>query len=612
LQAKITVNYSEKNTIIKAITILGGLQMKKRIKKNKGLSIRSKLVLVTELLLIIPLLLLGLLSYNVAKSQLEESGKILLKNSVEMTLQVINDNQKLVDQKSITLSEAQERVREFMLGKKDSNGTRPINKNISLGKSGYLLAYTKDGVEAAHPSLEGKSVIDTKDKKTGEYFVKEQIKLGNNGGGYLTYWWTLPNSEKISEKITYQKADTNWGWIVSAGTYMEDFNVGSNKIFVATVILLAAALVIGSIVIVVFAQHIAVPIMKIGKAVDVVAEGNFNVQDIKIRNRDEIGKLSESFNAMLKNVSELISSVKASTDIVFSSTSVLDNIVDENTASINQIAASVSEIAKGSSEQAKETEDGVLKIKSLSQKIELVTGLTVETDRVAAQAANIGNKGLDAIKILSIKSEENSKAAEKASQIIQEVDRTSVEIGAITEAISQISEQTNLLSLNAAIEAARAGEQGRGFAVVAEEVRKLASQSAQSAARVKELISGIQDRSKSAVKAMEEGKNIAREQSTAVLQAKDIFVEILSVVDKVAEDMKKIKGFSLEMETEKDEIVEILDTLSASTEENSAATQEVSATTEQQLASIDQIVSHTQDLKNLAEKLKGTVNKFEV
>lgn len=586
--------------------------MRKSVKKAKGLSIRVKLVLVTEFLLVIPLLLLGILSYNVAKAELEESGKVLLKNSVEMTLQVINENQKLVNDKKLTLDEAQERVREYMLGKKDEKGARPINKNLSLGKSGYLLAYTQEGVEAAHPSLEGKNVLETKDKKTGVLFVKDQIRIGNNGGGYLTYAWTLPNSEKISDKITYQKTDPNWGWVVSAGTYMDDFNIGSNKILTTTIIILLVVLVLGSLVIILFAQHIALPIKKIGEAVDVVASGNFSVLELNIKNKDEIGKLNQSFNTMVKSVNQLISSVKASTNVVFNSSQVLDTIVDENTASINEVAASVEEIARSSSEQAKETEEGVIRVRNLSEKIELVTELTVKTDKIAADAAGIGGKGLEAIKMLSVKSEENSKAAEKASAIILEVDKTSVEIGAITEAISQISEQTNLLSLNAAIEAARAGEQGKGFAVVAEEVRKLASQSAESAAKVKELISGIQDRSQAAVKAMEEGKTIAKDQSKAVIQAKDIFVEILKAIDKVAEDMKSIKGFSLQMEKEKNEIVEILETLSASTEENSAATQEVSATTEQQLASIDQIVSHTQDLKSLAEKLRETVNAFQV
>ncbi|MBZ9686331.1 methyl-accepting chemotaxis protein [Clostridium estertheticum] len=586
--------------------------MKKAPKKTGGLNIRKKLIMVTGLLLLIPVFTLGIISYEVAKKELQEGGKVLLKNSVEMTLQVIDENQKLVAGGKLTLDEAQERVREYMLGKRNSDGTRPINKNLSLGKSGYLLAYTQEGVEAVHPTLEGKSVIDVKDKKDGSYFVKNQIKIGNNGGGYLTYWWTLPNSEKISNKITYQKTDPNWGWVVSAGTYMNDFNVGSNKILNSTLIVLLAVIVLGSAVIILFAEHISRPIKKIGKAVDIVASGNLNIPDLNIKNRDEIGKLNESFNRMVKSVNELIGSVKNSATVVFNSSQVLDRIVDENTAAINEVAASVEEIARGSSEQAKETENGVNRVMSLSGKIELVTELTIKTNEAAASTADIGGKGLQAIESLLVKSEENSKAVEKASNIILEVDRTSVEIGAITEAISQISEQTNLLALNAAIEAARAGEQGKGFAVVAEEVRKLASQSAISAGKVRELINGIQEKSKDAVKAMQEGKTIAKEQSKSVIDAKSIFVDILKSIDKISKDMTSIKGYSLEMETEKNDLIEILETLSASTEQNSAATQQVSATTEQQLASVEQILSHTQDLKSLAEKLRDAVNAFEV
>jgi methyl-accepting chemotaxis protein len=581
-------------------------------KKTNGLTIKKKLILVTGLLLLIPVLTLGIISYEVAKKELEESGKVLLKNSVEMTLRVIDGKQKLVDDGKITLDEAQESVREYMLGEKNADGTRPLNDSTSLGKNGYLLAYTQEGIEAVHPTLEDKSVIDAKDKKDGTPFVENQIKIGNAGGGYLTYWWTLPNSEKIANKISYQKTDPNWEWVVSAGTYMSDFNVGSNKILNTMLIVLLAVVVLGSTIIILFAQHISVPIKKIGKAVDIVASGNLSIPDLNIKNRDEIGMLNESFNTMVKNVNQLISSVKDSATVVLNSSQLLDKIVDENTAAINEVAASVDEIARGSSEQSKDTENGVSSVMSLSGKIELVTELTVTTNEAASATAIIGSKGLQAIEVLLVKSEENSKAAERASNIILEVDKNSVEIGAITEAISQISDQTNLLALNAAIEAARAGEQGKGFAVVAEEVRKLASQSAISAGKVRELINGIQEKSRDAVKAMQEGKTIAKEQSKSVIDAKSIFVDILKAIDKISKDMTSIKGYSLEMETEKNDLIEILETLSASTEENSAVTQQVAATTEEQLASVEQILSHTQDLKSLAEKLRDAVNAFQI
>lgn len=318
----------------------------KKQNKTKGLNIRTKLIMVTGMLLLIPVIALGLISYVVAKNELEASGKVLLKNSVEMTLMVISQNQKLVDEGKLTLDEAKERTREYMLGKKQADGTRPINKNISLGQSGYLLAYTKEGVEAAHPTLEGKSVIDVTDKKNGSYFVKEQIRIASNGGGYLTYFWTPANSDKIASKITYQRVDPNWGWTVSAGTYTNDFNVGSNKILHTTLFLLLAVLVLGSGIIILFAQHISVPIKKIGEAVDIVASGNLNIPDLDIKNKDEIGKLNHSFYRMVKNVNGLISSVKDSATVVFDSSQVLDAIVDENTASINEVAASVDEICK--------------------------------------------------------------------------------------------------------------------------------------------------------------------------------------------------------------------------------------------------------------------------
>lgn len=586
--------------------------MKKIKVKSIKFTIKTKLVLISSLLLIVPILILGLISYNHSKQQLQDSGKLLLKNSVEMTLQEINTNQKMVDSGKLTFDEAQENVREFMLGKKQSNGTRQINKNINLGENGYLLAYTQDGHEAAHPSLEGQDVWNVKDKKDGFYLVQEQIKIGNDGGGYLTYWWTLPNSNVSAQKITYQKVDPNWKWVVSAGTYMSDFDKSSNQILHIMLIVLLIIMIIGILIILAFSQHIAYPIRKISEAVDIVAAGNLNIPELNIKNKDETGKLKESFSAMVKNIRELISSVKQSTDVVVDSTKVLDKIVAENTSSTNEVASSIDDIAKSSSEQAKDTENGVNRIKNLADKIDYVTELTIQSSNTAEEANNFGHEGLSVVKLLIEKSKDSSNSTIKASEIIYEVDGISTEIGSITETISEISSQTNLLALNAAIEAARAGEQGKGFAVVAEEVRKLAYESSQAAAKVKELIDGIQNKSKLAVKAMEESKVIAEEQEEAVKNTEDIFNKIAIAIDKIVNNVKSIRGSSTDMDNEKNKMIEILENLSASTEENSAASQQVAAATEEQLANIGQILSNTQQLKNLADELKKSINKFEI
>lgn len=587
--------------------------MKKSSKSHSGFTIQKKLAIVSFILLIIPTIVLGFVSYNVAKKQMEDDGKHLLKNSVEMTLQLIEHNQQLVDSGKMSLEDAQEEVRIYMLGEKKSDGTRPINKNIYLGDNGYLLAYTQDGIEAAHPSLEGKNVWEVVDKKKGDLFVQEQIKQGNkDGGGYLTYWWTLPGSEKIAEKITYQRTDPNWGWVVSAGTYMQDFNKGANNIFYVMLIVLIAAFLIGTILITLFARHISIPIKKINEVVKTVADGNLSISDLNIKNKDETGELANSFNRMLKNIKILIQDVKVSSDTVLKSSRLLEEIVEQNTASINQVAVAVGEIAAGASQQATDTENGVVNIKELALDIEQVTDASVKTNNIAAKTAQLSSKGLEAVELLTVKSKENSDATLKTGQIIEEMDRNSTEIGAITEAISQIAEQTNLLALNAAIEAARAGENGRGFAVVAEEVRKLALQSSESATKVKELIDKIQDKSKTAVRAMEYGSTIVEEQKKAVLEARSIFIEISDAIQNMTQNMMEIKESSIGMGNKKNQLVEVLENLSAATEESSASTEEVSATTEEQLASIQQISSNTLELQSLSEKLNDAVNKFTI
>ena len=581
-------------------------------KNNIRNTIRFKLVLITSVLLLAANLTIGVIGYYIAKGELEESGKVKLKNSVEMTLQYIKDNQLLVTQGKLTLNEAQERVKEFMLGKLQSDGKRSINKNIDLGENGYLLAYTQEGIEAAHPSLEGKSVWDLKDKKSGILFVQEQIKVGNNGGGYLEYWWTLPNSEELSQKISYQKTDPNWKWVISAGTYMEDFNKGAHKISFITLVVLGILFVIGETTIVIVAQNISNPVRKINTAVKEVSAGNLNIPEIYVKNSDETGELSKSFNLMVKNIRELINSVKSSSVIVVSSSKRLEEIVKENTEAVNEVAAAVDDIAKAASVQAHDTEIGVSNINILAEQIEAVNKISEETDTLTIKASELNSSGLNSVNILSEKSKKNSEAAFKANAVILGVDRNAKEISLITEAISQIAEQTNLLALNAAIEAARAGEQGRGFAVVAEEVRKLATETSESVIKVKSLVDSIQNNSKEAVEAMELGKELAVEQNKAVNEVNNVFIEISKNISVMTENMKRIKENSYVMTDQKDKMIDILQNLSASTEESSASTQQVSASTEQQLSGMEEIYKFAEELNELSGKLDEQINKFNL
>lgn len=147
------------------------------------MKIKGKLVSAGILILLLPMLLISTISYTKAKSELDASGQIILKNAVEQVLYMINLQKESVSSGEISLEDAQENIKVLLLGPKDSEGKRPINNNIYLGGTGYFVIYSEDGVEIMHPSLEGVDVWDVEDKsESGFKLVQEQIKVAKNGG----------------------------------------------------------------------------------------------------------------------------------------------------------------------------------------------------------------------------------------------------------------------------------------------------------------------------------------------------------------------------------------------------------------------------------------------
>jgi methyl-accepting chemotaxis protein len=583
------------------------------MKKSKGKSIGIKLITVTTILLIIPLLIAGVFSYQIAKSELDKKGQIILKNGVKQALEVIDLKQKEVEKGHLTLEEAQEQVKTYLIGEMGSDGKRPITNNLDLGENGYFIVYDEAGTEVAHPTLEGKNVWETKDLGSNGYlFVQDQIKVAQNGGGFVYYTWNLPNSERLGPKITYQEKDPNWNWIVIAGSYMEDYNKGSVEILKILLPVIAITTVIGLFIIVMFTKHITGPIKKIRNNLDEVSKGNLSVDRLSISNKDETGILAESFNTMLGNMREILGTVKKSADTVMNYSNSLAQITDETSTAINEVAASIQEIAQAVSEEASNSEGAVVKIESLSNSIETVAKSAVDLSRLATETNRLSDVGLQAVEKLIQNTEVNNKTVSDISDIINKVSVSSQNINIITDTITQISQQTNLLSLNASIEAARAGEAGKGFAVVADEIRKLAEQSSESVNQIKSIINEIQSYSESSVKAVENIKEVSEEQNIFVEDTKHAFMDISQSVKELFQSVGQIEDESNYIKDSKNEIIDIIGNISDSVQQTSAVTEEVSASSEEQLAEMEEVASHSNELKSLAITLQEAVDKFKI
>ena len=197
------------------------------------------------------------------------------------------------------------------------------------------------------------------------------------------------------------------------------------------------------------------------------------------------------------------------------------------------------------------------------------------------------------------------------SEIISELNKKSNDIAEVTNVIAEISEQTNLLSLNASIEAARAGEAGKGFAVVADEVKQLAEKSKDSSLNIKEIIDSIINDTSSAVEFMNKTNGINQIQKEAVTNINTSMQGITSSIDQVLAEVKEeLLGIKTTNEN-KDNVVTMIDGISEVAQETSASTQQIVASMEEQSASSEEVNNHANNLIVLIEELQGKLKMFK-
>lgn len=277
---------------------MGGKALK-WLKRWKNRPLNMRLLAFMLGLLLLSGLGVGLTSYFIAKEELNHKGETILKNSVEMAIQLIDAKSSEVKAGHITLAEAQEQVKQYLLGAKNSDGTRAINTPVDLGANGYFIVYSQDGDELMHPTLEGSNVWWVVDKDNQPfYLVQDQIQKASRGGGFSYYTWNLPNSTELGRKVSYSKLDPNWHWVVTATSYMKSYNQGAFGILKVVLGATLGLLILGGYVSLSFVKGITNPLGRVLLGMKEAEEGTF--RDVGISERDdELGSLINGFNSMV-------------------------------------------------------------------------------------------------------------------------------------------------------------------------------------------------------------------------------------------------------------------------------------------------------------------------
>jgi methyl-accepting chemotaxis protein len=327
---------------------------------------------------------------------------------------------------------------------------------------------------------------------------------------------------------------------------------------------------------------------------------------------DEIGQLTQSFNAMMEGLQWLIGQIRDKALVLASTSEQLTASADQTGRATEQIATSMQEVATSAETQSQSVEDTVQTVEKMSHDVQIIAKRSEEVAATADQAFRISKEGNQAIQQTIHQMMSIHTTVGHAADTIRDLGEQARNIGRIVEVITGIASQTNLLALNAAIEAARAGEHGRGFAVVADEVRKLAEESTRSAKQIESYILNIQHKIETVVQSMEQGTQEVATGIDVVNQAGHSFEQIRHSVQEVTEQIQEVTVLVQQVASGTEQVVKAVDKISEAVGQTASVTQMVSAATEEQLATMQEITATSNSLSNIAMELQNQVAKFQV
>lgn len=379
--------------------------------------------------------------------------------------------------------------------------------------------------------------------------------------------------------------------------------------------LLVIFIICGVVVYLIVAKVVVNPILQIEKEINRVSHMDFtdSAEQKKLEKRkDEIGLMTKSLVSLRQELSNMVTAIRQQSEQLLSSAEVLHKGATDTSETMEQVENAVNDIAHGATSQAEETQRA-------TENVILIGNMVEETSEKVAEmmesASEMKDANQNAKRILAELQEINVRTEEYIDVISNQTDVTNesaLKIGEATKIITDIAEETNLLSLNASIEAARAGEQGKGFAVVASEIQKLAEQSTESARKIEDIIQILLDDSEKAVETMGHVKNIIDKQSEHMAQTGEAFIQIEKGVEQSVNGMQIIAQKTREMDKARVNVVDVVNNLTSIAEENAASTQETSASVTEVANIVEDISEKSESLNEIAEELREKMSTFRM
>lgn len=571
--------------------------------KKTRLSLVLEIVGISIGLLLLSSITLSILSYNRAKTTIVKSvGNTLLVMVESMANNLDVDVFQDLQMEEDMSSESYTIIYNNLSSLRRSLGLQYLYTMRRTSTGEYM--YVVDGIDEDDPDrsylgdIEDEAIMSDAWKES--FDGKKSFELDYSEWGDMISAYA-PITDKSGNIVGILAAD------MDATEITAQIDVMRNQSYLRTIIILLFGILIAGT----FSIKLSKTLKELKSKVEQMQQGDLTVK-IENKRRDELGLLAGSMNELGDNLNQTIKAITATSEEVASLATNVSSISQQIAASSEETTSAIGEITQGTTTQAQEMSVILSELEHFDKLVQNIYTSLEAVKENSELTESISSTGNDQMSTLIHSIQDSKETFDHVFHKINELNESIMQINDINSVIEAISEQTNLLSLNAAIEAAKAGESGRSFSVVADEIRKLAERSKQSTDTIKQMIDGILSGVKSVVTTSDELRNRLSTQIEITETTNKSFHLILDSLKESAPKIKQTFESTNTILQSKNDIIGRVQTISAVAIETSASAEEISASSEELNATTEETASISQDLQQMSYALLDKIKEFKV